>query len=1209
MSSGEIIMKLHLRKLGALCLLAGALGSYATAGDSGPVRSPTRQFSVPYQPEQLGLPLHAVREVALFYTQDNGRTWKPAGRMRPETAWFDFMAPSDGEYLFMVQAVDQDGRLHPPTVNGGPMPWIKVDTTAPEVRLEAWQEPSGEIVVRWAAHDGELVPESVELHYLDVDGANRWTRFASDRRENDYRASGLVGEARQSMTTSARQVVVRLTALDKSGNRAHQEGRVRVGPIQDQVQLAGNEYESPAAGGTLGNFDRLPPLRVAQSGPSLTGTPASQTRPVEPFSAQMPALGEPPAPLDRIAPLPQWQAQAGQPQTGPGVGGAPGAQPGSDTGIGPLPRQPAPMPQQEPIIGPLPRQQQPMPNPEDVGPMPREELPQPMPLTPEDLEDNLERNILLRAARNALANGELPEAVERFALLLDRFPTDTTARSEYAGILVTLGRYEESIAQFQILVEQDPSKQDYLRGLVDVYIQTRRYEDAIALLTSALEQAPDSMPLAVQLARVYAFAERREEGYEVYRRYLANRDIKDTSVLLNLAPLLLLLERPTESLPMFQELLSRPLPEDRENPDYNRLLTIVNTVRNYHALGNERDALALVQQMVGVRPNDIELRLSLGLPVVEPAYGNALVAPESRDAGLIVYSQVLSQDPQNLTARLNSAQIYLKTFELHRARAILFTIRPEELYEDEDERLYNLVLARYHTLSGEFPDGVAIYNRLLANNPQDVIARVSLGDLWYDAGEHGKAKATYLRSLSLEPRDPSILFRLARNDWLHHYFADAESTLAQLLHEDRYNMEAFRLMIDVLLDSDQLGKAEDLARSVRPRAETDVRVRFEQHLALAKVYRRTGRNTEAMYECQAAMRLPYGPMPEILWEHYMAIKCVQDKHQAKDMLSTAISKYTDPIYSLVTVSRFAILECQDELAIELMNHAIGYAPDNWIQKLILAQAMQGHVSLDPSARGMYAAVVGVSPTNIPARLGIARINNSEKDFGASVDEYNGVLAHMPTSTIAHREKARVVSARLGCDGSCKEWSQAIENAKRGEPFIPPRPAVPDQSPHGGVPITMGLTSDKNGLPIYAPVIGEGSPEPPPVLFQGDSKEAVAAATEKSARCKTRHRPCDAVPLWEALITIEPSQPSHYFDLGQAHAARNQTHAAMEAYRRQLDVDPCAREAAIALNRSWLDIQPRLTYDHQYFFQRGRDGLADIYYNRFGATFTMPVMRH
>ncbi len=1192
-------MRLHPFTLATLGLLATVFGSSPARGDSTLVRSPTHSVSVPYQPEALHLPVAQIREVVLFYTQDNGRTWLPGGRVRPDVDWFDFKAPGDGDYQFTVQVVDRAGHLHPPA-RGQNLPRMRFDTQPPKLELDAWMTPGGEAVVRWSAYDAELMPASVELKFLNVEGENRWRRFDHDAREPHDGHRTLVGQARGAVGGDPRGVVIRLTASDRTGNQTQRETRLRSETNRHvtPLQLTGGGFEistgsvfdeplpnqAPAGryDGSPHGFDVLPPLSVAQNGPALTGQPVSRSRATpEGFEPLGPAPGEPPAPLRPVEGPPRLRAQAD-----------------------PLDEPPAD-PRRQPMAEEIPMPERP--------PMPGvEDLPDPMAVNREDLEDNLDRNILLRAARNAVANRQFREAAARYEELLDQFPTDAVGRAEYAGILIEpLNRIDEAIGQFQILMEQDPDRTEYLRGLVDVYLQGRRFDDAIALLSQALERNPESMTLAVQLARVYGFAERFQEGYHIYQQFLAERDTRDTEVLLALAPVLLLLQRPDEALPMFEELLTRELPEEADAPDQTRLLVMVNTIRNYHALGNQREVLRLVQELMRVRPQDLEARLSLGLPVIEPGFGNALVAAESRDPGLIVYSQVLSQDPTNLTARLGSAHIYLQSYEVNRARAILAGIRPEELVENPaDERLYNLILARYHTLVGEFPDGVAIYNRLLANNSRDVLARTRLGDLWYDAGEHGKAKATYTRALALEPRSAAIRFRLARNDWLHRYFHDAEHQLAELLTEDRWNMEAFRLMMDVLVDSGQYGKAEDLARSVRPRAESDVRVRYEKRLALAKVYRHTGRPTEAIYEAQAGLRLPYGPKPHLLFEYYMAVNKLQGKHKAKDVVSAEVGKYTDPTYALVILSRLGMRECQDELAIDLMNHGIALAPDNLLLKVTLGQAMQGHPSWNDKARGMYSAVVGASPTNIPARLGLARTHSLMKDFGASADEYGAILTNFPTSTIAHRERARLVSNRLGCERSCKEWNQAIENAKRGEPFIPARPAEGDLLGLGGQTMQagsmMGLTSDANGLPVFAPVLGEGAPEPPPVLFSGDNREAVAAATERKARCLQLHRPGQSIPLWEGLIDMEPAQPSHYFDLGQSHAFRNNTYGAMDAYKRQLEIDPCAREASIALNRSWLELRPRVSFDYNYFFQRGRDGLADIYTNRIGMTFTMPI---
>src|SRR4051812_48752106 len=52
---------------------------------------------------------------------------------------------------------------------------------------------------------------------------------------------------------------------------------------------------------------------------------------------------------------------------------------------------------------------------------------------------NQQSEILLRAARNSVAMGDLAEAFSRFERLLDLTPSDAQARFEYAGLLMQAG--------------------------------------------------------------------------------------------------------------------------------------------------------------------------------------------------------------------------------------------------------------------------------------------------------------------------------------------------------------------------------------------------------------------------------------------------------------------------------------------------------------------------------------------------------------------------------------------------------------------------------------------------------------------------------------------------------------------------------------------------------------------------------------------------
>ena len=64
----------------------------------------------------------------------------------------------------------------------------------------------------------------------------------------------------------------------------------------------------------------------------------------------------------------------------------------------------------------------------------------------------LRSEVLLRAARNAVALGNLPETLNRFAELVQLAPQNRQARFEYAGLLAQVGRYDDARRELEQLV-------------------------------------------------------------------------------------------------------------------------------------------------------------------------------------------------------------------------------------------------------------------------------------------------------------------------------------------------------------------------------------------------------------------------------------------------------------------------------------------------------------------------------------------------------------------------------------------------------------------------------------------------------------------------------------------------------------------------------------------------------------------------------------
>jgi hypothetical protein len=189
--------------LGLLVLI----GTVAAQGNDDVRISPSKErtFRIPFQTTDRRL-----REIQLYYSTDQGRTWRHYATATPDQGYFQqFTAPQDGSYWFAVRTVDLQGRVNPPTDDGLRAGLkVLVDTQRPVVNLRALPARDGHVGVEWDARDENLDVNTLRLEY-QVQGATQWlpvrTEFVA------------AGQAYWIPITNA-ALDVRLTVSDTAGN-------------------------------------------------------------------------------------------------------------------------------------------------------------------------------------------------------------------------------------------------------------------------------------------------------------------------------------------------------------------------------------------------------------------------------------------------------------------------------------------------------------------------------------------------------------------------------------------------------------------------------------------------------------------------------------------------------------------------------------------------------------------------------------------------------------------------------------------------------------------------------------------------------------------------------------------------------------------------------------------------------------------------------
>jgi hypothetical protein len=186
-----------------------------------------REFRIPFNP---GPGAQNLKQLQLFVSTDQGKTWGSSAIVAPDQQRFHFLADRDGVFWFAVQTLDLKGTLFPPAMDGSP-PSLKVivDTQPPVVQVQPLSPRPGEVGVGWTIRDDYFdpaLPGAVVLEYR-LSGAVTWQIVPI-----------APGATQAYWNPKANTLVeVRLKARDRAGN---------VGEGLTTVSLAGATQGLPA---------------------------------------------------------------------------------------------------------------------------------------------------------------------------------------------------------------------------------------------------------------------------------------------------------------------------------------------------------------------------------------------------------------------------------------------------------------------------------------------------------------------------------------------------------------------------------------------------------------------------------------------------------------------------------------------------------------------------------------------------------------------------------------------------------------------------------------------------------------------------------------------------------------------------------------------------------------------------------------------------
>ncbi|MEZ6041771.1 MAG: hypothetical protein R3C20_14795 [Planctomycetaceae bacterium] len=218
------------------------------------------RFEIPFEVEAA--PGETAQGFAVLYgSLDGGATWDKLQTVAAADEVFQFSAPRDGTYAFAVRMADAAGNLQSEIVGSRPELQVRVDTTAPELRLDLYEVAPGEVVLGWQTPDAAADLQSLSLEYADgQDG--RWKTVPVTQ--------PTLGQT--SLQVAAGSVVsVRGTLVDAAGNQTHKSAQLVLKPVgapqKDPTSLPTASPNTPT-GSTVSNQAVGSGLPVQAMGPN-----------------------------------------------------------------------------------------------------------------------------------------------------------------------------------------------------------------------------------------------------------------------------------------------------------------------------------------------------------------------------------------------------------------------------------------------------------------------------------------------------------------------------------------------------------------------------------------------------------------------------------------------------------------------------------------------------------------------------------------------------------------------------------------------------------------------------------------------------------------------------------------------------------------------------------------------------------------------------
>lgn len=243
----------------------------------------TRQTQIPIPFAISAANQQKLASVELVYSMDRGENWYSYQSISPGETNFEFNAPEDAEYWFVIRAKYKTGEIK--QLGATPAACAIVDTHPPQLTLEARRNDSGEVVVEWSLEDTVLKTDGYPVISLSYDSNLTWMTLAVDPKNVKREGNREKGHVTFWPLHDAVVVDIRCDSEDAAGNKEIQTTRLElkqpqnVTPLQQAANAPQDQNGSTVdfvAVGVANDVQPVPDLTVAPPRPFVAHKPPQQ---------------------------------------------------------------------------------------------------------------------------------------------------------------------------------------------------------------------------------------------------------------------------------------------------------------------------------------------------------------------------------------------------------------------------------------------------------------------------------------------------------------------------------------------------------------------------------------------------------------------------------------------------------------------------------------------------------------------------------------------------------------------------------------------------------------------------------------------------------------------------------------------------------------------------------------------------------------------